>query len=97
MDLILTHGISRPSVYVSVWGVFNCINRHHRLNFKFPSHDKQKEIFEDFMEMSGASFNCMISAIDGMLVWTVKPSKNVVKQQNVARRTSCVHEMTSLV
>ena len=26
------------------------------------------------MEKSGASFNCVIGAIDGMLVWTLKPS-----------------------
>lgn len=80
LDLMLSHGISHSSVYRSVWGVVDCINRHDGLKFYFPSHDQQMEISEGFKEKSGASFNWLIGAIDGLLIWITKPSKKCCEQ-----------------
>ena len=75
LDLMISHGISHSSVYCSVWGVVDCINRHPQLLFKFPSHDEQREISARFQKKSGALFDCVVGAIDGMLVWTTKPTE----------------------
>ena len=80
LDLMLSHGISHSSVYRSVWGVVDCINRHDGLKFYFPSHDQQMEISEGFKEKSGASFNWLIGAIDGLLICITKPSKKCCEQ-----------------
>ena len=53
LDLMLTHGISHSSVYRSVWGVVDCINRHDGLNlislltinrWKYPKDLKKKVV-----------------------------------------------------
>jgi hypothetical protein len=53
-DIQLTHGISSPSVYKSVYGVINAVNRCPELHFnsggaEFPSHDEQREIAHGFL------------------------------------------------
>ena len=48
LDLMISHGISHSSVYRSIWGVVDCINRHRQLEFSFPSHEEQREISARF-------------------------------------------------
>ena len=79
-DIMLTHGMSRSSVYKSVYGVVNVVNHDPSLAFnaggaKFPSHEEQKEIAVGFLSKSGADFDKIILAVDGMLVWTVQPTR----------------------
>lgn len=79
-DIMLTHGMSKSSVYKSVYGVVNVVNHEPSLSFnengaKFPSHDEQKEIAKGFLAKSGADFDKIVMAIDGMLIWTIQPSR----------------------
>ena len=49
------------------------------MSIKFPGHEEQVEIAEGFRTMSGASFDQVVGAIDGILIWTVNPSKKECK------------------
>lgn len=70
--LMLTHGVSKTSVYDSVWGVVDSINTCNKLAFHFPSVQEQKQICNGYKDRSGAKLSNIIGAIDGMLVWTKK-------------------------
>lgn len=74
-DIMLTHGVSYKSVFISVWGVVDAVNSEGKMAFHFPDHDAQTEIAQGFMNMSGASFPNVIEAIDGIRIWTLKLSR----------------------
>jgi hypothetical protein len=75
-DIMLSHGLSHSSFFVSVWATVEAINKHPRLAIKFPTdHAKQRIIAMGFKAKSRAGFDCCVGAIDGMLVWTEKPSE----------------------
>ena len=91
LDIMLTHGISRQSVYRSVWGTTDAINATPSLSFnqnnaEFPSHDEQVEIAEGFKLRSRAGFDKICLAVDGMLVWTVQPTADDCKELKVGER-----------
>ena len=75
-DIMLTHGVSYPTVFTSIWGVVDCINKNPTLQIRFPSHHEQQSIARGFEEMSGAGFHNIIGAIDGVLIWTQKPNRS---------------------
>ena len=91
-DIVLTHGMAYSTFYESVWGVVDVVNqsKHQHLQFNeggatFPSHDEQAEIAAAFEAMSGADFDNVIGAVDGMLVWTIKPPKKVCESMDVGQ------------
>ena len=73
-DIMLTHGVSYCSVFSSVWGVVDAVNSTEGLAFYFPSHQQQVKIATGFQGMSGAMFSNVIGALDGILIWMIKPS-----------------------
>ena len=85
-DIMISHGISHSSVYRSIWGVVDCVNRCETLSFHFPTHEEQRTIAQGFKSMSGALFDCVIGCIDGMLVWTTKPSKSECKKEKCGEK-----------
>lgn len=79
-DIQLSHGVSKPSVYQSVYGVINAVNKCPHMTFnqegvQFPSHEEQRIIAQGFFKRSAAEFGTCCGAIDGMLVWTNQPSQ----------------------
>ena len=79
LDIALSHGIARASVYQSAWGVVDAVNKTKLLSFnandeEFPSHEEQDEIAKGFASMSAAGFSKISLAVDGMLIWTIQPS-----------------------
>ena len=95
-DILLTHGIDRASVYKSVYGVVNVVNSHPSLALNddgkaFPSHDEQREIAHGFHKKSGAGFDKVILKVDGMLVWTIQPSKADCEAMNIGERMFHYH------
>ena len=79
LDIMLTHGISRQSVYCSVWGTTDAVNAMLHLSFhqhgaELPSHNEQEEIAGGFKLRSKAEFDKVCLTVDGMLIWTVQPS-----------------------
>ena len=37
LDILQTHGVSLKSVYTSLWGVIDCVNKCDKLEFHFPT------------------------------------------------------------
>jgi hypothetical protein len=90
-DIIVTHGISKVSVYKSIYGVVNVVNQHKSLAFnsggaEFPSHAEQREIAAGFLKKSGAGFDKVVLALDGMLVWTIQPSRADCEHLKIGER-----------
>ena len=79
LDIVVTHGVSFASVFSSVWGVIDCVNKCEALRIHFPSKEEQLEISLGYRQKSGASFANVIGAIDGILIWILKPTKNECK------------------
>ena len=75
LDIMLIHGVSFYSVFSSVWGVVDCVNKCTELDFNFPTKEEQLEISYGYKQKSGALFEHVIGAIDGILIWILKPTK----------------------
>lgn len=75
-DLAIMHGISCTEVYRSVWRVVDAVNSAESLRIEFPhDHDKQRQLALGFRSRSSADFDCCVAAIDGLLIWTERPTK----------------------
>ena len=74
-DIMTTYGIGHTDVLNSIWYVVEAVNRHPRFNIVYPEdHDKQRSIAQGFQRVSGAGFDCCAGAVDGILIWTHRPS-----------------------
>ena len=71
LDIMLIHGVSFSSVFTSVWGVVDCVNKCKELDLKFPTKEEQIEISYGYKQKSGALFDCVVGAIDGILIWII--------------------------
>lgn len=92
LDIMLSHGLSRQSVYKSVWGTTDAINQTKGLAFnldgaEFPSHEEQEEIAWGFKARSKAGFDKIVLAVDGMLVWTIQPTSEDCEIMQVGERS----------
>ena len=47
-DLMVTHGVSSASVFLSIWGVIDCINSNDSLKMSFPGHREQEKLLVCF-------------------------------------------------
>ena len=81
-DIKLLHGVSIKSVYRSIWAVVDATNRTDLLKFHFPNHSEQRRIAAGFRTLSGAGFDKVIGAIDGLLIWMQKPSRAFCQMVN---------------
>ena len=91
LDIMLTHGMSRQSVYNSIWGTTDAINETPTLSFnnhqaEFPSHAEQEEIARGFKARSTAEFDKVCLAVDGMLIWTEQPSRADCEELQIGER-----------
>jgi len=76
LDIAIVHRISHAEVFRSVWIVVDAIHHTEQLDIKFPtSHEEQKTLATQFKELSLAAFDCCVGAIDGILIWIVRPSR----------------------
>lgn len=74
-DICIMHGISHTEVFRCVWCVVDAVNKCPELSFNYPEcHEKQKKIAEGFFRKSKAGFRGCAGAIDGILIWTEKPT-----------------------
>lgn len=75
-DIMQTHGLSHSSLYNCIWHTISAINKCPILQIKFPSsQDEQLKAAREFKGKSAAGFECCVGCIDGMLLWTEKPTK----------------------
>ena len=76
---MVTHGVGYADVHHSVWQIIDTINVSEEFSISFPEcHTKQKEIAGRFSSLSWLGFDNCVGCVDGMLIWTQKPNKNVL-------------------
>lgn len=81
LDIADVHGVCDREVLNSLWSVVDAINASKELDLVFPEmHVEQMLLAEAFKVKSEVGIDCCFAAIDGMLVWTNKPSS---KDQHV--------------
>jgi hypothetical protein len=74
-DLAPLFGVGRSDALRSVWLVVEAVHRTVAFNLVFPAdHDAQRELLRQFSTRSKAGFQCCVVAVDGILIWTLKPS-----------------------
>ena len=79
LDTMVSHGIGKTDLYRSIWAVIHATNVCTMLQFNFLTTLSECEsISKEFSHRSKAGFSNCIGCIDGMLVWTEKPSKKSV-------------------
>jgi hypothetical protein len=76
-DIALSHGISLGHVFeLAIYPIIDAIQRCPRLRIKYPGlHAVQKRIAKGFRSKSAVDFDCCAGAIDGIILWTEKPTE----------------------
>ena len=75
-DMMTTFGVSHTEVVNSYWYVVDAVNKHPKFTIKYPEdHNAQYTIAQGFHKVSRAGFKCCAGAIDGILIWIHKPSR----------------------
>lgn len=86
-DIALVHGISHTEVYNSVWKVVDAVNSCPKLDIVYPEDaESQWAIAAEFQKKSAAGFSNCAGAIDGMLIWFDKPTREWSKTAGVGRK-----------
>ncbi len=88
-DIMLVHRVSLVSIYVSMWGVVDAINSTPELDFHFPNHEQQQKIAAGFCRWSGAGFDNVVGAINGLVVCTLMPSLSECLFMNCGQANQC--------
>jgi hypothetical protein len=83
-DIGVVHGMSHTKVFESIWIIVDAINKCEGLAFSFlKDHNKQRAIAKGFQRKSWAKFRSCCGCIDGMLLWTKRPTQADCKQAKV--------------
>ena len=68
--------ISKKSVSESVWAVVEAVNNLDVFNIEYPdSEEVQLELAHKFQSVSEVNYSNCAGAIDGILIWILKPSE----------------------
>ena len=79
-DIADHHGVKTDEVLKSVWAVVDAIHKAPQLNIVFPqSPEEQDNVAQGFKAKSDLDIDVCAGAIDGILIWIHKPSKNDAK------------------
>jgi DDE superfamily endonuclease len=74
-DIMTSMGIGRADISRSVWFVVDAINQRADMDIIYPKdHDAQQQIAKEFQAKSKADFDCCAGAVDGILIWTNRPT-----------------------
>jgi len=86
-DIAVIYGISYSAMIESVWFVVDATNNQPDFHIKYPeSREEQEKIAAAFYRVSQAGFKSCAGAIDGILIWTNKPTMADVKTTGVGQR-----------
>lgn len=83
-DIITIFGISHSEMFNSVWYVVDAINKKKKFDIKYPeSHHDQQKIADGLRAVSAVGFDCCAGAIDGILIWILRPTLDDAKAVGV--------------
>ena len=79
-------GVSHTVVFDSIDVVVNAINKCRKMKLSFlTSHTWHREIARGFCSKSEVGFDNVVGCIDGIIIWTHKPSKVDCKEAGVPK------------
>jgi hypothetical protein len=80
LDIADLHGVNPDEVTNSLWSVVDAIHESPQLDIKFPeTYEEQMGLAQGFRQKSAIDISCCVGAIDGILIWTHRPSERDVK------------------
>ena len=86
-DIMAKYGISEKSVSESVWAVVDAVNNLDEFIIEYPDYEEvQLEIARKFQSVSEVNFSNCAGAIDGILIWIVKPSEEDAANAGCGRK-----------
>jgi hypothetical protein len=86
-DILAKYGISEKSVSESVWAVVEAMNNLDEFIIEYPdSEEVQLEIVRKFQSVSEVNFSNCAGAIDGILIWILKPSEEDAANAGCGRK-----------
>ena len=86
-DIMAKYGLSHASLYESIWAVVEAVNTFDEFDIEYPSSEMaQLKIAEEFEKVSEVKFNNCAGAIDGILIWILKPSEEDANDAGCGRR-----------
>jgi hypothetical protein len=81
------YGISHALLYESIWAVVEAVNSCDEFSIEYPaSETAQLKIAHEFENDSEVKFNNCGGAIDGILIWILKPSEEDANDAGCGRR-----------
>jgi hypothetical protein len=86
-DIMAKYGISHVSLYESIWAVVEAVNSCDEFSIEYPaSETAQLKIAHEFENVSEVKFSNCGGAIDGILIWILKPSEEDANDAGCGRR-----------
>ena len=86
-DIVVMFGISYEAILVNVWIIVEAINNTLDFQITYPkSLDAQRKIAAGFEKASTPKINNCAGAIDGFLIWILKPSTSEVKEFSIGQK-----------
>jgi hypothetical protein len=83
-DIMAKYGVSHTVVLDSVWDVTEAINQCNEFHIQYPEDaSEQRKIAADFQAHSEVGFDKCAGCIDGILIWTHKPTKKDAAETGV--------------
>jgi hypothetical protein len=80
-DLAPLFGVGLSDTIRSIWLIVEAVHNTEEFNLVFPrDHDAQRELARQFSTRSQAGFQCCVGAVDGILIWTHKPSPRCCRE-----------------
>ena len=84
-DIACMHGISVRQVYTSVWRVVDAVNKTFKITFP-ESKSEQEYIATGFKLKSKAGFDGCVGCVDGMLLWTDRPTEKEAEKAGIGSK-----------
>jgi hypothetical protein len=86
-DIMCKYGISEASVRESIWAVVEAVNSLDEFIIEYPdSKEAQLKLASKFKSVSEVKCTNCAGAIDGILIWILKPSEEDVAMAGCGRR-----------
>ena len=92
------YGISHTAILDSVWSVVEAVNLLPEFQIEYPkSHTEQMNIARGFEQASAVGFSNCAGAVDGLLIWILKPTEKDASAAGIGRKNSYVDERANSV
>jgi hypothetical protein len=86
-DIMAKYGVSHASALDSVWAVVEAVNSLDEFIIEYPNlEDNQLKLAHEFQNVSKVQFSNCAGAIDGILIWMLKPSEEDAAKAGCRRR-----------